>query len=453
MQTYLDSVKIIFYTSPTMNRFVVLACCLFAASTATARAEGPRLTLDDCLTLGTARAVALTNAARERTIAETDIRRIRAQTLPALDASASYSRLDEVMRFPGFDLPDNRDQYAAAVTAEQLLYKGGSVRAALRAARSYRIRADEEVRRVAAAVRRDITKAYYDLIYHEEAVQVAAASVEQLAGAEREARSKFESGVLSEFEWLSARVSLANERPALILAEHQRDQARSALRNLLYLDDDDWTVEAVWPEAPVMRDLTVLRSAALTNRWELRQARVYLDVLEADLRVTQGEYLPEIKAFASYGGNDPSQSDLTSDGWDWHWTAGVRATWNLWDGGARGATRIEKGLQREIAADAIIDLERAVDADVENAFRAVQQSLRVLEGARETVTLAEKALNIARARFDSGLGTNLEFTDRNLELNKARIQTLGGLLACHKALADLTYACGEDVEPPPRNEP
>lgn len=440
-----------------MNRIaacgIVMAAYLSFAQAGEAPAETRALTLEDCLALGREQSIALANVRRERRIADENIRVIRAQVYPSLNADSRYTRLEEAVVYRGLDLPENRDQYTASLTAEQLLYSGGSVRAALRAAKSFRDQADEEEARVGAANRRDITKAFFEVLFREAAVDVARASVGQLADFEREARLKYEGGVLSEFEWLSAQVSLANERPLLVVAENERDIARSVLRNLLYLDDDRWTLAHAWPDRTPDFDLVALQESGRTNRWELRQARVNLDVLEADIRVTEAEYLPEVKAFATYAGADPSEFDPSNDGWDWQWVAGVKASWNLLDGGARRGVRMEKKLQKEIAADTIIDLERVVDLEIETAYRNLQQSLRILEGARETVTLAQKALDISRLRFERGLATNLEFTDRNLELNKARIQHLRGLLAYQTALADLRYACGSDLALLERNAP
>ncbi len=440
----------------TLRRPVAGVCLVIYAGLAgllPASAEQRVLTLEDCLSLGREQSIALANSERERRIAEENIRGIRAQVFPSLDANSSYTRLEDAVIYRGIDAPPDRDQYAASVTAEQLLYSGGSVRAALRAAKSYRDQAEDEVARIDALNRRNITKAFFDVLYREAAVDVARQSVDQLAGFEHDARLKYDSGAISEFEWLSARVSLANEEPLLVVAENERDIARSALRNLLYLDDDRWTLAHTWPEQAPGFDLAELRESGQTNRWELRQARVNLDVLEADIRVTEGEYLPEIKAFASYLGADPSEYDPANDGWDWQWIAGVRASWNLLDGGARRATRMEKRLSKEIAGDAIVDLERQVDLEIETAYRNLQQSLRILQGARETIALAEKALNISRLRFERGLATNLEYTDRNLELNKARIQHLRAMLAYQNALADLRYACGSDLALLERNAP
>jgi len=417
------------------------------------RAETVLLTLENCLALGKERSIALANSERERRIADQNIRGIRAQVFPSLDAEGRYSRLEESILYPGYDPVDSRNQYSAAVTAEQLLYSGGSVRAALNAAKSYRMQAEDEVARVDAQSQRDITKAFFDALYREAAVDVARESVEQLAAFEREAKLKFESGAISEFEWLSAQVNLANERPALVVAENERDISRSVLRNLLYLDDDNWTLVHKWKTETPVFDLAVLQENGQTNRWELRQARVNLDVLEADIKVTEAEYLPEITAFASYLGADPPEYNPFDEGWDWQWIAGVRATWNLLDGGARSATRIEKLLAREIASDNIIDLERRVNLEIETSFRNLTQSLRILDGARETIALAEKSFAISQLRFERGLATNLEFTDRNLALNRARIQQLRGLLAYYTALADLRYASGTDLTLLPRKTP
>ena len=264
---------------------------------------------------------------------------------------------------------------------------------------------------------------------------------------------KHEGGAISEFEWLSAQVSLANEKPRLVEAENERDTARSILRNLLYLDHDNWSLDHTWIVAPPELSLADAQELGRQYRWELHQAIVHLDILDADINVTEAEYLPEVKLFATYRGTDPSEYRVMDDGWDWQWSAGVRATWSLFDGGTRRAIRMEKRLKREIASESIIDLERQVMLEIETAYRSMQQAIRTLDGALDTIRLAEKALAISRIRFERGLSTNLEFTDRNLELNRARIQHLGGLLAFHQALIDLRYACGVNELPGERNQP
>mgnify|MGYP003584563619 CR=1 FL=1 len=436
--------------STRISRLSLIALCLITGSAPVASAASNTLTLADCLALGRERSITMANTVRERRIADENIREIRAQALPSLNADSRFSRLGETVTYPGFEGTDNRDQYTASVTAEQLLYSGGSVRAALRAAKSFRTQADEEVARIDALNARDISTAFFNALFREATARVAQESVDQLAQFEAEAKLKYDKGAISEFEWLSAQVSLANEKPRLVEAENQRDIARSVLRNLLYLDDDAWTLTHDWETSPVQMELATLQSAGMTNRWEIKQAKENLHILEADINVTEGEYLPEVTAFATYAGADPSEYNPIDDGWDWQWVAGVKASWKLIDGGARSSVRIEKLLLKEIATDSIIDLERQVSLEIETAYRNLMQAIRILDGARDTIRLAEKALSISRLRFERGLATNLEFTDRNLELNRARIQHLAGLLAYHTAIADLHYATGTDLASAPQ---
>ncbi len=435
------------FTKSTFCWWPGLCLIVWGLTAFVARAEPRVLTLNDCLALGREKSVAATTARRRQEIAETDIRRIRAQVYPSLEASGHYARLGEAPPVPGMPgTATTQDRYQAGLSAAQLVYSGGSVSAALRAADAYRTRAEAEVQRVDAALQREITTAYYHLLFREEAAAVARASVAQLADVERDARIKNQNGTLSELEWLSARVRLENEKPAMIQAENQRDIARSILQNLLYLEPaDDWNLVPQWHEpedSPEAIALAILQAHGRERRWEINQARAMLDVMEADIKVTEGEFFPQLHLFAAWQGNDPSQNDPMDEGWDWQWTAGVSATWKLFDGGARRAVRREKYLDREIAKDQISDIERATDLEIEIAYRNLFQARRALEGARETIALAAKARDIARLRLERGLTTNLEFSDLNLEYNKALIQRLSALFLWHQALADLDYAAG-----------
>ena len=102
--------------------------------------DRPVLTLTDSIEMGLEQAAAARNARRDEAIAGKRIGQVRAQLLPQLKATGRYTRLDEVeaFEFDGERFEMGReDTYAAGVEASQLLYSGGSVGAALKAARLY----------------------------------------------------------------------------------------------------------------------------------------------------------------------------------------------------------------------------------------------------------------------------------------------------------------------------
>ena len=119
----------------------------------------PAFTLEECIGIGLKQAASARNADRDEQIAGTRINQVRAQVLPELKAKGGYTRLDEAAAFE-FDgesvAMGLEDNYTAGIEASQLLYSGGSVRSALKAAKLYREVAQARVR-----------QAKNELVHHE----------------------------------------------------------------------------------------------------------------------------------------------------------------------------------------------------------------------------------------------------------------------------------------------
>ncbi|MCB1069593.1 MAG: TolC family protein [Kiritimatiellae bacterium] len=430
---------------------LVLSLLLLACPVFFARGEEPPpriLTLEACIELGLTESVSFLNAQRDLSIAEQNVRSVRAQVYPSLEANASYTRLDEAssISIPGLDLPQGKvDTYSAGVGAEQLLYSGGGVRAALRIATNYRHAATMELSTVTSDLRRRITRSFYEILYLQKAVEVAQASVAQLADIEQQSKQRYQVGTLSEFDWLSAQVSLANERPQLIVASNNLAIARRAFQNLIYLEDDRFRLDGSLDFTPLALDLETLIRLGLEHRAEWKQAESQVQIARDNIDIGRSDYLPEINAFANYTGNDPDPENAYASGWEWGWIAGVRASWSLLDGGARNADVKIKALELAQAEDQMRDLRRTIELEVETAWRSLNDAAESYRGAEDTVRLAERALEIARVRFDQGLATFLELNDSNLSLNRARLQRSFSQQAWHQSLAELRFATGIDT--------
>ncbi len=60
----------------------------------------------------------------------------------------------------------------------------------------------------------------------------------------------------------------------------------------------------------------------------------------------------------------------------------------------------------------------------------------------QNVRQAEKALRIARRRYEQGLGTQLDVTDSQVALTQARVNELSALYRHELAVAELVWAVG-----------
>lgn len=411
-------------------------------------------TLEACVQRGLERSIPLANARRDVEIARMQIRMIRGDVHPQLDLNANYTRIDEVPSFPGAPGPVGRlNTYAATLDAEQILYAGGSIRAALRLARHFEAVSESERQRIESDLIRRITRTFYEVLYRQSALAVAEQSVAQLEAFEEQVRARYDAQTTSEFEWLSARVALANERPALIAASNAYTLARRSFRDLIHLDGVTYELDGALDIEPAILDLSALQEHAVRNRPEILRNRAQIGVAQERRGVTFGQYLPELHAFAAYGGADPSQRNPFAEGWEWEWMAGVRLTWSLYDGGRRRAELREDELNFDKITDELYDLERATRLEVERLWLALEEARQTLRGTGDNIVLSERALDIASVRYEQGLATHLDFTDSNLALNRAQLNHNRALLDYQQTLADLRHVTGLHALPDLENLP
>lgn len=404
-----------------------------------------RYSLEACLRRGLDLSVAVQNAGRDRAAAEAMIGQTRAQVLPELTAKADYLRYDHLNAFDfgGERMEFGRlDNYNGSLGLSQLLYNGGSVQAALRAAKSYRDRMEHAEARVRAALVRDITIAFHTVLFLEEAVRVQEDAVEQLRGFAERAEEKFRRGATAEFDALSARVRLANEMPSLAAARRELGVARAAFRNLARLDEATYALDGAPAYTRVDVDPSAAKTEALRERHELEEQRKVVDLREADVRAEKGGYAPVVRVHGSYLGKNPESFAATEAGWDWGWQAGVTVEWNLFDGLLRESRLRGKGLALATARADYEELERQIAVEVEQACLQLREAAEAVESSRQTVEWAGKNLEIAKVRFDAGLSTYLEFTDTNLAVRRARLQWSAALRDHLAASARLAYATG-----------
>ncbi|GJG87094.1 hypothetical protein tb265_22750 [Gemmatimonadetes bacterium T265] len=119
------------------------------------------------------------------------------------------------------------------VSGSQTLFAGGRLLASRRSADAGRRSAEVGLTSARAQVRLDVATAYYDASLSDVLVGIAESTLVQAERAYRQTALGREVGNVSEFDLLRARVSRDNQRPTLVQARGNRDQAYLRLRQLL----------------------------------------------------------------------------------------------------------------------------------------------------------------------------------------------------------------------------
>lgn len=408
----------------------------------------PSYSLQDCLRIGRERSSRPVQARRAVASARARVTQTRSQALPQLDLKGGYTRLDEV---PSFDLGSGPvtlgsvDNYNASAEISQLLYNGGQISAALRAARSYERYAAWGVARADTMLERDIAVGFNGVLLAKARVGVESESVEQLRRFVAQTEARFAQQTAAEFDVLTARVRLANALPRCIAASNQLEVAREAFRDLVRLDAGGFDLTGALESHKENPTLNEWMEKAATHRPELRQLEQFVRLKEEQVRAVRGDYQPVLRAFANYGGANSSQYDPSQAEWDWRWTAGLTLQWSIMDGGRRSGIVLETRLELDQARADLDDLGRAIQLEVRQAYLDLTHAGEALAVAKDTVALAERGLAIARTRYEQGVSAYLEFMETNLALSTARLQLCQALHDQAVARARIRCASGQPV--------
>jgi outer membrane protein len=351
---------------------------LFAALASPAGA----VTLDDAIAAALAHDPSISIADADRDAAGGRLTQARSAGLPnvRLSGSIGVGQLD-MRGFFGFG-NNSVTPAAAQASIEQPLFTGGRVtaerdraRAGLAAAEAGRINARGQLAAAVAA-------AYGDVLTTSALVESLRRLRGQTVEINRQAGLRFKAGESPSTDVAQAAARLAEAEGGLAAAEGEQASARARYRNLVGEDPSGLAPLPMGPAAPATLDEAI--ALAGTNSPDIARAEAALTAARAANHGARAERMPTVGAFAEAG--------VVRDQFFPNYSAnaasvGVRANWQLYNGGRTG------GRVTETDAEA-----RAAEARVRAARQAVEeQVITLFEGLRTAKLVAVAAADQARA--------------------------------------------------------
>src|SRR5262249_45977318 len=264
----------------------------------------------------------------------------RAIAHPKLQATGQYRALDEgrIEAFGSAINTPNPQSWTADLELVQSIYEGGRIQASLRSARLIREQALLDFQTVVSDTLLSVRIGYDDVLLATNEIVVREASVALLTKQLEDTKSRFDAGVVAQFNVLRAEVELANARPPLIRARNNYRIAKQRLVNDLGLnlprtvmDDVPIQLAGQLSADPYSVDLPAALEQALDSRTELASLRKGEELRREDIRTAKAGAKPSVQLFAGYGGLSRQFSDNLGAA-VYGWEAGARATWNIFDG-------------------------------------------------------------------------------------------------------------------------
>ena len=183
------------------------------------------------------------------------------------------------------------------------------------------------------------------------------------------------------------------------------------------------------PAAPEVLTLAQCLDYALSNRPELRQARLDEQIADAQTRVARAGWLPQVGVTGTAqhyfqlpytvfpnlatGVSEPRQIGVQNVT-----TVGLAGTQVIYNNDVLLAAR-QAPVQRLAAAQNTTDVRIAVTADVSKAFYDVLLSDRQLDVYKEDIARLSRNYQDARARYDVGIVDKTDFLQAEISLNNS----------------------------------
>jgi len=312
------------------------------------------------------------------------------------------------------------------------LYAGGRNVAARDAATANTKAARQSAEATRNTLAFEVARTFHTVLKTREFIKATEAGVSDFETNAAFAAKRFNAGTLLRPDVLDVEVRLAQAREDLVRARNANALSLRALRNLLGIEQGDFTIVESAPAAAIPKE------GDFSGRPELAASRFREEAAQADLRRAASGYKPRVSAFGSvdYDYGPRTGGDGTS------YTAGVFLQWDLWDGFSTRAKRSEAKANLDGTREEDRKLRLALDLELEQARIALREATERLAVTEKVIDQASESVTLIRARFDQGLASTTQLIDSDTALIGARVRRAEAEADQRIAIAALRKALG-----------
>jgi outer membrane protein len=281
---------------------------------------------------------------------------------------------------------------------------------------------------------------YVEALRADEAVKARQADIELSQQLLKLAKDRKAAGIATGLDVTREEVQLENSRQRLLVAQNEQESGRlNLIRALgitfgvrLVLTDELKFVE-VSKEAPEEALLI-----AQDNRTELKAQANRQRLASLSLSSVTSERVPSLSLNGDYGwiGIKPDEALATR-------TVGLTLSVPIFDGGQREGRISETRSRVRQESIRMKDVSDQVTLEVRNALLTLESSTQQVSVAERGLELALKELTFARDRFAAGLATNIEVTNAQTSVARARDNLIEALFRFNASRINLARAKGE----------
>ena len=293
-----------------------------------------------------------------------------------------------------------------------------------------------------------VTKAYYQLMLAQDSYEVLKKSYALAEENYDIVNARFQQGMVSEYDKISAEVQMRNVKPSVVSAKNSVTLAKLQLKVLmgiteevdLYIDDSLNRYETM-----VFANQLDTNDEGLINNSVMRQFDLNKKMLNQNLKMQKTNFMPTLSTAFSYQYQSLYNNNLDFFDYDWSGSSSLVFTLSVPLYKASNFTKVKTARvqMRQLELNRV-DTERKLNMQVTSYRDNMAASSEQLLSNKEAVNQAEKALQIAGKRYEVGKGTVLDLNSSQVSLTQSELVYNQSIYDYLAAKADLDLTLGRE---------
>jgi outer membrane protein TolC len=300
-----------------------------------------------------------------------------------------------------------------------------------------------------------VKKAFYSLLLAQDSYLMFRKTYETDSLNLENIRNRFNQGVVAEYDVITADVRLKSLIPSILQAENMMKIADLQLKMLMGMDSEAplKVVGSLEDYHASMFDVIIPADTSLVNNSDIRQFELQSEQVKNAYEMQKLQFSPTL--VSSFNWTYMSQNNdfnFSTYRWDPYSMLGFTLRIPLFSGGQRYNGVKQAELQLFQMEEQRKELERGLKLSIRNNYNLINKNIEQVVAAESSVAQARKGQEIARKRYETGMGTILDVNAAALAVINAELQYRNAIYDYLAAKADLEKVLGYDINPLQTNE-
>ncbi|KAA3622310.1 MAG: TolC family protein [Flavobacterium sp.] len=351
------------------------------------------------------------------------------KTLPQLNLTAQATYQSDVTEvpIPNIDIdPLNKDQYRATLTANQLIYNGGRIKATQGLQNITTHRKQQQVEVDLYQLKQRVNQLYFSILLIDDQAQLLILREQQLNSKLKEVQSGIKNGVLLP---TSDKVI---EAELLKVFQQNQEVANNKLKLVASLSD--LIGMPISGETEFQKPFLSITDNSELKRPELGLFNLQIQEIEQQQNVLSKSVVPELNAFATGGYGNPGLNMLENN-FKSFYILGLKLNWNVFDWNNNKKQRQALEYSKEL----INNREEVFRLNTNSVLNEQLKEIETLESTiaidQDLIKLQQEVVNSFESQLRNGVITTSQYI---IELTK--LYETENLFSQHKTQLELARA-------------